>query len=331
MPKKKISVAVDLYDRHLPLFSGAVTPANGWDFEFLEVGMVPPRRHGTDRHKRMLVDREFDAAEVSLASYLVARDQGMTDIIGLPIFPRRLFSQNHIFVSDRSGITAPSDLVGRRVVIWAFQVTMSVLAKGDLRRDYGVDWRNIRWLTQHPEEIGKEYGPGVSIEPLPKGFDVEAALRSGEVDAYITPHPPEAIITPGKGISRLFPNWFETTRLYFQKHGYFPIMHLIAVKAEILERHPGLTGELRRMFDEAKSIARSLYVDPNFSMIMHARNTLEYETASYGADVWRSGLDEVNQRNVHDFIGYCVDQGLISKAPRLDDVFFTQTAPILAD
>ena len=260
---------------------------------------------------------------MSLASYLVSRDQGMEDLIALPIFPRRLFSQNHIFVSDRSGISQPGDLVGRRVAIWAFQVTMSVLAKGDLKRDYGVDWRDIHWLTQNPEEIRMGYGDDISIQPLPAGHDIVAALRDGEIDAYINPHPPEAIMTPGQGISRLFPDWRDTMSAYFRDHGYFPIMHVLAVKRELLARHAGLAPELRRMFDGAWRQAREYYVDPNFSMIMHARNTLEEETDAYAPDVWRSGLDPVNRRNLEDFIGYCVDQRLIATAPDLEDVFLS--------
>jgi 4,5-dihydroxyphthalate decarboxylase len=76
--------------------------------------MAPPRRHGIDRHRRMLVEKEFDVAEVSLASYIVANSQGMDDLIGIPIFPRRLFSHNHVFVSERSGIKKPDDLVGKK-------------------------------------------------------------------------------------------------------------------------------------------------------------------------------------------------------------------------
>ncbi len=322
MAQGKISVAIDVYDRHLSLFNGDVSSSNGLDFEFLEVGMVPPRRDGIDRHKRMLVDKEFDAAEISLASYLVARDQGMSDIIALPIFPRRLFSQNHIFVSDRSGIEKPADLVGRRVVIWAFQVTMSVLAKGDLKRDYGVDWQDIHWLTQNPEEIRMDYGPDVKIEALPTDFNLEKALCVGEVDAYINPHPPERIMVPGRGISRLFPDWQETTGKYYHQHKYFPIMHVLGVKTELLTRNPGLAAELIRLFEEAKSRARSFYIDPNFSMIMHARNILEYEAAAYSGDVWLSGI-EANRNNLIDFIGYCIDQKLIAKAPKLEDIFYS--------
>lgn len=320
MSAETLTVAIDLYDRHMPLFAGHYQPETGPRLEFLEVGMVPPRRHGSNRHKRMLVDREFDAAELSLASYLVARDQGMDDLIALPVFPRRLFSQNHIFVSDKAGIAGPADLIGKRVAIWAFQVTMSVLAKGDLQRDYGIDWRDIRWQCQHPEEIGMDYGDDVMMDLLPQGTEIAAALRDGSLDAYINPHPPEEVMTPGHGISRLFPNWQHTNGAYFRKHGYFPIMHVLAIKRAHLERHPGLADDLCAMFDSSNRVVRSAYIDPNFSMLMHARNLLEMEDQIFSPDVWKGGF-KANRKNLQDFVGYCMDQKLISQPFDLDSAF----------
>jgi 4,5-dihydroxyphthalate decarboxylase len=127
---KELTIALDRYDRHLPLFFGAARLPDGQQYRALEVGMVPPRRDGVARHRRMLIDLEFDAAEVSLCSYIMAKKRGVP-LTGIPAFPRRLFSQNHIYVNVNSGIRAPQDLVGKRVGLWAFQVTMSVLAKGD--------------------------------------------------------------------------------------------------------------------------------------------------------------------------------------------------------
>lgn len=329
MTKPEIQIAIDLYDRHIPLFGDCIQESDRFNFKFMEVGMVPPRRHGVDRHRRMLINKEFDAAEVSLASYLVARDQGMTDLIALPIFPRRLFSQNHIFVSDKSCIRTPCDLVGRRIVVWAFQVTMSVLAKGDLKRDYGVDWREIHWLTQKPEEIDADYGLDVVIEQLPDNFNLLQSLRTGEVDAYINPHPPEELMTPGKGISRLFPNWQQTTREYFDRHSYFPIMHVIAVKTNLLKKYDNLASELLRVFDGARDMIRSYYIDPGFSTVMHARNVIEYEESHYCPQVWASGLN-ANRRNLDDFMDYCVDQRLFTLRLDLDEVFYPIESTIVS-
>ena len=51
------------------------------------------------------------------------------------------------------GSKTQKDMIGKRVAIWAFQVTMSVLAKGDLQSEYGVPWRKVKWRTERPEEI----------------------------------------------------------------------------------------------------------------------------------------------------------------------------------
>ena len=73
MSDMTISLALDRYDRHVPFFLGSVPAPAGLRYNALEVGMVPPRRDGIDRHKRMLRDLEFDAAEVSLCSYILAK------------------------------------------------------------------------------------------------------------------------------------------------------------------------------------------------------------------------------------------------------------------
>src|SRR5688500_17364112 len=108
----EVSIALDLYDRHFPFFLGTVQPPDGVTLRALEVGMVPPRRHGVRRHGRMLHDGEFDFAELSLVSYIIAKSRG-AELSAIPVFPRRLFSQNHIWVKSGSPFQHPRDLRGR--------------------------------------------------------------------------------------------------------------------------------------------------------------------------------------------------------------------------
>jgi 4,5-dihydroxyphthalate decarboxylase len=104
------------YDRHVPLFMGGVKAPPGLTLRVLEVGMSPPRRDGIDRHGRFLQGKEFDIAETSLSSHVIAVSRG-APFVGIPVFPRRLFSQNHIFVNVAFEIDKPEDLVGKRVLI----------------------------------------------------------------------------------------------------------------------------------------------------------------------------------------------------------------------
>ena len=47
----ELSIALDRYDRHIPLFMGLVETPPNFDLRALEVGMVPPRRDGVDCHR----------------------------------------------------------------------------------------------------------------------------------------------------------------------------------------------------------------------------------------------------------------------------------------
>ena len=107
MTRLSLSLACWNYDRTQALADGTVRP-DGIDLnvQVLEV---------EETFFRMLRHREFDAAEMSLSSYCVGLGRGSTDFVALPVFPSRFFRHSCIFVSAKSGITAPADLVGRRI------------------------------------------------------------------------------------------------------------------------------------------------------------------------------------------------------------------------
>lgn len=317
MATRTLTIALERYDRHIPFLLGLVEPPAGIEIKALEVGMVPPRRDGVDRHRRMLVDQEFDIAEVSLCSYIMARQRGVP-LTAVPCFPRRLFSQNHIFVGADSGITQPKQLAGKRIAIWAFQVTMSVLAKGDLQEEYGLPWRDVKWLTQRPEEIPWQ-GSGGNIERMPDGKIGAAMLLAGEVDAYIDPHPPHEIFEDAR-VRRLFPDTPAECRAHWKKHGYYPIMHLLAIKDSVIEEFPDLPREVMRMWDDARDQAYEYYVDHNYTMLPFGRYAFESDMAAFDGELWPSGL-AVNRENLERFIGYMVDQELLGEAVPVDPLF----------
>ena len=89
------TMALERYDRHVPFFTGAVEMPPGIEIAPLEVGIDHDHRDGRNRHERMIRDREFDICELSFSSYIMAIDRG-ADFTATPVFPRRLFSQNHI-------------------------------------------------------------------------------------------------------------------------------------------------------------------------------------------------------------------------------------------
>ena len=89
--KIPLTLACGDYAITAPLKDGRVTP-DGIDLTVLT------RMDSTTRHWRFLRGEEFDLAEVSCSSYLVARDQGR-ELNALPVFLHRRFRHGFIFIN----------------------------------------------------------------------------------------------------------------------------------------------------------------------------------------------------------------------------------------
>jgi 4,5-dihydroxyphthalate decarboxylase len=322
MNKRRLKIALDRLDRHIPFFMGAVTPPDGYELHPLEVGLFNSEsyRDGADRHGRMFRDKEFDICEQSLASYIIAKSRGDTSLTATPVFPRRLFSQNCMFVNVDSGIEKPSDLVGKRVAINSFQTTLCVLAKGDLKFEYGVPWEEIRWFVQREEELQWESGQGISVEMVPEGKDAAQMLVDGELDAYFNPSPPPVVYHRTDRVRRLFEDARVESIRYFNKLGYCPILHIMVLPTELVDREPWLPRAIIDMWGEAKEKTLSYYSDPGYSLLLFARNELEAERDALQADPWISGFAS-NRANLEQFIRYMVDQQLIEDAISVERLF----------
>lgn len=317
----QLTIALERYDRHVAFFNGTVPPIEGIELAALEVGESAVKRDGTDRHHRMLHGLEFDIAEVSLASYImaIAREPDLP-IIALPIFPRRLFSQSQMYVSGRARIEKPADLIGKKVGVHAFQVTLSVLAKGDLKLEYGVPWEKMSWVCMNAENQPLTFAADVSVTRVPAGSEIGRMLIEGEIDALFSPQPrPSMLAAPGS-YRRLFPDAKAEETRYFRKFGFWPIMHLMAVKREAVRKAPHLPRALMAACEAAKRLAYDFYCDSNYSVLAWARGAYEEQRSVLGEDPWPNGL-AANRKNLEQFIGYCVDQRLIGRPIPVERMF----------
>src|SRR2546426_11907563 len=74
------------------------------------------------RHWRMIRNREFDVAELSMSNYLTARFSDLP-FTAIPVFLHRRFRHGFIFLNASKGITKPTDLIGRKVGLRNFSAT----------------------------------------------------------------------------------------------------------------------------------------------------------------------------------------------------------------
>ena len=322
MTDLRLSMALSHYDRHIPFFDGSVQ-VDGVNLQVLEVGQSSPLKHGQDRHERMLQKGEFDICELSLSSYLVAKSRGMP-FTAIPVFPRRLFSLSQMWVNANAGISSPQDLIGKKVGLSTFQTTLSVLARGDLQVEYQVPWRKIDWYISKEEAVPLKSLEGVRMQLLKPGEKMGAMLETGEIDALMMPHPPKEALRGGANIRRLFADPKGEEAKYFQKNGYYPIMHLIAFKDDVLAKNPMLAASLMTAFDKAKTACMEYYDDPNWSRFVWGRHLFEEEKKIFGDDPWPHGVRK-NRANLERFIGYSLDQGLIDKKLEVNELFTRST------
>jgi 4,5-dihydroxyphthalate decarboxylase len=312
MAKAKITLALGSYDRHAPLLEGCVQHPEV-DLQCIE---LDPQQ---GRHERFLQHFEFDAAELSFSSYLIAIDQGLP-VHAVPIFPRRLFSQSQMYKNIHCGIEAPKDLVGKRIGLSGYQNTLGVRAKGDLTHFYGVPRTTVTWVTPGKEVIDVELPSDVKIETRASMTEIEQEFVEGKTQAMFVSRLPKPFRDGNPNVARLFTDPQAEEERYLREEGYFPIMHVLAFKKELAERHPHLPKALYDVFEQARQRAMQRWVDPNWSMVMWGRGELERQNRLCSGDPWRNGL-EANRKNIERFALYSHEQGLTKRRLTPEELF----------
>jgi 4,5-dihydroxyphthalate decarboxylase len=321
--KLKLTIALERYDRHFPFFDGTVPVPDGIELDVRQVGQSIQLRDGIDRHGQMIHDGAFDICEFSMSSYLMAKNRNIP-IAGVPVFPRRLFSQSQMWVHPDSGLWEPKDLIGKKVAVSSFQTTLSLLAKGDLKFHYDVPWEEIHWLLTTSEKVKFETKPGVKLDFIGNRQDLGRMLEDGEIDAFFLPHPPTSVASGATAARRLFADCKAEEQSYYGRYGDFPIMHLVAMRQSLADNEPWLAKAIIEMFNNARDIAASYYEDPNWSRMAWGRHGFEEERTFFPENPWRNGFQK-NRANLERFIKYSHDQGLIDEQYEPETLFVDST------
>jgi len=274
----------------------------------------------TTRHWRFIRNRDFDMAETSASSYVVAKDQG-APVSALPVFLHRRFRHGFVFVNTAKGIRTPKDLIGRRVGIKSFLVTAGHWMRGILEHEYGVPHKSLHYFAELDEDIDFEPPADLEITRLPHDKSVETMLAEGELDAVIHSSIIKPIAAGDPRVARLFPDYKREEIAYFRKTGIFPIMHVLGVKEEIVDKHPWVPINMFHAFEKAKAIAMARMANPRIVPLGWYREAWEEQEAILGPDPWEYGLTERNRRTIDTLAGYSHEQGLTRRRHTADDLF----------
>ena len=277
------------------------------------------------RHWRMIRNREFDVAELSMSNYLMAKYLGLP-FAAIPVFLHRRFRHGFIFLNAAKNIHKPADLIGKKVGLRNFQATANLWIRGILEHEHQLPHRSIQWLKQDEEEVEWTPPSDLNIRRVKVGENVEEMLVRGELDALIHPELIQPILNKDRRVTRLFPDYRELEIDYFKRTKIFPIMHTTAIKQEVVDKHPWVPINLMQAFEESKRAAYKRMENPRIVPLAWFRHFLEEQDEILGSDPWVYGLGDINRKNLETLMQYSQEQGLLGRKMSLDDLFINTAA-----
>lgn len=321
----QIDLACGDYDIVRPLRDGTIR-AEGMEINFVTINKPP------EVHWRMGINEEFDAAEMSLGSFVAGKARGEYPFIGIPAFVYRKFRHSCAYVNVKAGIVNPEDLKGKRVGVPEWQMTATVWLRGFLQDDYGVRPQDVQWLTGGLESSGRkekvplQLPPEIRVEAIAEGKNLSAMLVAGEVDALMTAQVPAPYVKRLPQVRRLFANPREAERDHFQRTGIFPIMHVMVLREDIYKRRPWVAQSLFKSLLEAKThCIETLYKNDSLhAALPWAGHYLDETRKLMGHDYWPYGV-EPNRNTLETFLRYSREQGLSNRNMKVDDLFAKET------
>lgn len=324
MAKLQLSFACGVYDRMLPLYKGEVHP-DGIELNFMPMD----GSYGA----RMMFDRmggglEFDASEMSSAEFICRHVRGDSPLVAIPVFPSRVFRHGMMAINRKSGIKAPKDLEGKRVGLPLYTMTAAVTARGVLQHEYGVDLSTISWVqgalnkaVSHGNPTTPPLLKPIKLENNESGKPLGQLLAERQIDAIIGSALPDVFRTD-PDIVRLFPNYRQVEKEYYVRTRIFPIMHLIAIRREVYEKHRFVASSLynamveskRRQIETMHDTGELPYMVPwLFDQVDEIDEVFDGDPFPYGI--------EPNRPSLEALITWLHDQGMIANRVALEELF----------
>lgn len=301
-----LSLAAGYHLRARPLCDGRI------QLEGFELRAVPFENDG-EGHEEFLAGR-FDSGEFSLANYCALKSRG-APYMAIPAFPNRKFRHSYIFVPQHSRLRDPAQLKGAKVGIPGWLNTCGLWVRGILGDEYGVEAKDIHWITARPHKLDLCLPAGTRIDLVPSERSLTERMLRGEFDAIIVPDFPE-----GEGWRRLLPDAKATEQDYFRRTGIFPTSHAITFHAAYLERHPAAAQQMFDACVAAKNLALRDDADATYSNFAWNRQVWEEQRAVLGADPWRCGIGG-NEKALGALLRYAAEQGLLARPMTIGDLF----------
>lgn len=274
-PPARVKTLLGQYSNTAALKAGRITSdAVALDFD--------PAAKPAHAFKRA-VQGEFDIAELSIVTYLIAQSKGYP----LALLPAVMFSrvQHPYLVYDRErGPMTPHDLHGKRIGVAYYTTATSTWLRDVLASDFDVDLSQLTWVVQEAPHV-PEFSDPANVERAPQGADLVAMLLAGDIDALImTPVPDHP------RLARLIPDADAAADAWLKRHGHLQLNHLVVANASLVADRPDVLREVWRMLVTSKAAGQDVSRPAGRDMVPYGLNALTPHLDAAIDCVYRQGL-----------------------------------------
>jgi 4,5-dihydroxyphthalate decarboxylase len=316
-----LSIATTDYDHFRDIRLGTVKP-EGVDLNWLLLG-----HH--ECFARFTANREFDLSELSFAKFTAQVTRQDADIVGLPVICSRLFRFSSFYVNKNSGIETVQDLRGKRIGSPEWAHSAAVYMRGWMHNEMGVELKDVHWYQAGANAPGREekvelnLPSGVELTRV-KDKSLSELLAAREIDCAIIARPPTCFLEDHPDVVRLYPDYVDMEKRYYERTKVWPIMHIVAMRKQILDEHPWVARNLYNAFLESKQRSVDRLLDPAVSrypvpwLATYAREMRE----RFGGDLFPYGIDE-NRPTWEQMALYTFQQGIAHRQFAPEDIFPT--------
>ena len=322
MPDKpKITFSTNPNARNRALIDGLI-PIDGYDLEY-----VGDKYSAGEIHYRFM-QGEFDVAEMSTATLMRAKEKGKR-FLALPVFFQRGPRQRNIFYCQGK-LKHPSDLKGKKIGAFRYGATAVSWARGYLLDEHGVKTTDVGWFVsgkevyianelpvkverldppppfgQEKPHLAKLVGDGTLGAALVAGDSGYLALFGGGVLPDVMGKVP--------GVKPLFEDTDEIIR-YVKRTQIYPIIHIMTIKEETVEKYADLTAKLIEAFREANRLAVKYLSPEQAEGYAKERDVLGY-------DPYAGILTDADKKSIQALNRYQMEQGLVKTQLPLESLF----------